>query len=193
MFAPDLVAVLDAGKPPDTELPAWVVADEGRGLDFALEVHYTGDRHKDLVENVALYARLGIPEYFFFDRRDMRLYGWELPDRNARTYRRKMPQGGRFASLVLGLEIALVEGKLKFMLGTADVPDAADLSPGSTTSCSPWSHDSKPKCGPDTQRSRRATSQNRRARRRNRHAMPRRWRGATRRCACRSCSLKSSG
>src|SRR5262245_36984624 len=42
---------------------AWVVAEEGKGLDFVLEVLHKGDRNKDLVENVERYAQLGIPEY----------------------------------------------------------------------------------------------------------------------------------
>lgn len=46
---------------------ARVVADEGKGLDWVLEVVCHGDRRKDLVENVKRYAALGIPEYFIYD------------------------------------------------------------------------------------------------------------------------------
>ena len=64
-FAPDLLAVTDV-DPHDRM--SWVVAAEGKGLDFVLEVHVAGDRRKDAVTNVNRYARLGIPEYFYFDR-----------------------------------------------------------------------------------------------------------------------------
>ncbi len=41
---------------------------EGRGPDFILEVLHLGDRKKDLVKNVERYARLGVEEYFVYDR-----------------------------------------------------------------------------------------------------------------------------
>lgn len=61
LFGPDLLAVLDVKT---AERKTWVVAQEQKGLDFVLDVTLGGDRNKDLVENVELYARLGIPEYF---------------------------------------------------------------------------------------------------------------------------------
>jgi hypothetical protein len=60
MFAPDLIAAVDVEP---HERMRWVVAQEGRGLDLALEVTLEGSRNKDLVENVARFALLGIPEY----------------------------------------------------------------------------------------------------------------------------------
>lgn len=60
-FSPDVLAVVGVPQPEDDERMAWVVADEGRGLDFVLEVLHRGDRTKDLVDNVTRYARLGIP------------------------------------------------------------------------------------------------------------------------------------
>lgn len=44
ILAPDVIAVLDVET---HERDRWVVAPEGRGLDFALEVHHRGDRGKD--------------------------------------------------------------------------------------------------------------------------------------------------
>src|SRR5262249_31898657 len=67
-FNPDLFAVLDVEEPEDDERMAWVVADEGKGLDLVIEVLHKGNRDKDLVENVERYAQLGIPEYFVYDR-----------------------------------------------------------------------------------------------------------------------------
>lgn len=126
-FAPDLIAVLDHALPPDEELPAWVVVDQGRGLDFALEVHVRGDWQKDGVRNVERYARLGIPEYFVFDRPRHRLLGYALPAPTARSYKPILPQCGRLSSNVLGLELGLVGGQLRFFLGTAEIPDASEL------------------------------------------------------------------
>jgi hypothetical protein len=67
-LSPDLLAVVDGPQIEEDERLAWVVADEGKGLDFVLEVLHRGDRKKDLVENVERYAHLGIPEYFIYDR-----------------------------------------------------------------------------------------------------------------------------
>ena len=65
MFAPDVIAVMDVE--PHSRM-RWVVSAEGKGLDFALEVHVAGERRKDLERNVERFARLGIREYFLFDR-----------------------------------------------------------------------------------------------------------------------------
>jgi len=124
VFCPDVLAVRDV------EVRArekWVVSDEGKGLDFVLEVHVSGDRTKDFERNVLLYARLGIPEYFAFDRRHMRLAGWRLPDPTARVYVPIVPQAGRFASSVLELELALEEDRIRFYFGTAALAEAEEL------------------------------------------------------------------
>src|SRR4051812_958418 len=68
VFTPDLLAVVGVEEPEDDERMAWVVLDEGRGLDLVMEVVHKGNRDKDLVANVERYARLGIPEYFVYDR-----------------------------------------------------------------------------------------------------------------------------
>src|SRR5262245_50799729 len=48
-FAPDVLAVRDV-EPHDRE--KWVVTTEGKGLDLVIEVHVSGDRKKDEIENV---------------------------------------------------------------------------------------------------------------------------------------------
>src|SRR5689334_12637756 len=68
VFMPDVLAVAGVVEPEDDPRMAWVVADEGKGLDLVIEVLHHGDRDKDLVDNVARYASLGIPEYFVYDR-----------------------------------------------------------------------------------------------------------------------------
>jgi Uma2 family endonuclease len=130
-FAPDVLAVLDV-EPHDRD--KWVVATEGKGLDLVIEVHVSGDRRKDEVENVERYARLGIKEYFIFDRGRRLLRGYRLPgsggeERKARprAYHPILPQEGRFPSEVLGLDLMLEGERLRFFYGAAAVPEAEEL------------------------------------------------------------------
>jgi Uma2 family endonuclease len=122
-FAPDLLAVADVEP---HERSSWVVTKEGKGLDFVLEVHVSGDREKDEKTNVERYARLGIPEYFCFDRGRLRLAGYRLPPAS-HTYQRLVPQSGRLASAVLGLDLAIDGNKLRFFAGNAALDDADEM------------------------------------------------------------------
>lgn len=126
-FSPDVFAVLDVPQPEDDPRMAWVVADEGKGLDFVLEVLHRGDRHKDLVENVERYADLGIPEYFVYDRAQQRIIARRLPGQGARRYERIVPQGGRYHSAVLDLDLAIEGGRLRFFQGMAELFGSEDL------------------------------------------------------------------
>jgi Uma2 family endonuclease len=123
-FAPDVLAVLDV-EPHDRA--TWVVESEGKGLDFVLEVHVAGDKRKDQEANVERYARLGILEYFIFDRGRLRLHGHRLPSATARAYRPILPQEGRYASQVLGLDLTLDGEKLRFFLGGAPLPESDEM------------------------------------------------------------------
>jgi len=125
VFGPDLLAVLGVPQPENDERMAWVVADERKGLDFVLEVLHRGDRTKDLVDNVARYARLGIPEYFVYDRAHQQIHGHRL-GAGAR-YERVVPQSGRFTSNVLGLDLAIQGGTLRFFQGMAELFGSTDL------------------------------------------------------------------
>ena len=126
-FSPDVLAVLDVPQPEDDERMAWVVADEGKGLDLVLEVLHHGDRNKDLVENVERYARLGIPEYFVYDRARQQIHGYRLPGAGAKQYQRIVPQSGRFRSTVLGLDLAIQGGTLRLFQGMAELFGSTDL------------------------------------------------------------------
>ncbi len=136
-FTPDVLAVLDVEPTEDDERLAWVVADEGRGLDFVLEVLHRGDRKKDLVDNVDRYARLGIPEYFVYDRAKQQIHGHRLASAvttgeaagppGARRYQRIVPQSGRYHSAVLGLDLVLQGGSLRFYQGMAELIGSNDL------------------------------------------------------------------
>ena len=125
-FSPDLMAVLDVPDPGDADTRmGWVVEREGRGLDLALEIHYSGDKEKDLVTNVARYARLGIPEYFVYDRFAQRLYGYRLG--SGRQYQSIPARGGALTSRVLGLNLRVVDGRLRFYSGEAESPETREL------------------------------------------------------------------
>lgn len=124
-FAPDVLAVRDV---PVHDRMKWVVSAEGKGLDWVMEVHVGGDRKKDSVDNVARYAALGIPEYFIFDRAQVRLYGHRLPSPDARTYVPIVPQVGRYASAALGLDLVLEAGRLRFYHASAELLAPRDLA-----------------------------------------------------------------
>lgn len=123
MFAPDVIAVMDVEP---HQRMHWVVSAEGKGLDFALEVHVAGDRRKDLERNVKRFARLGIREYFLFDRGRLRLDGWRLEE-GRRRYRSLVPQQGLFTSEVLGLELRLEGERLRFLHNGAPVLEADEM------------------------------------------------------------------
>ena len=114
-----LVQVLDALNDPNA------VMGEGRphwlAKDWVLEVLHRGDRKKDLVENVERYAHLGIPEYFVYDRENQQVLGYRLSQRGSGRYLRIVPQLGRVPSAVLGLDLAVVGGKLQLFHGMAEV------------------------------------------------------------------------
>lgn len=102
------------------------MSDEGRGLDFVLEILVSGERQKDCERNVERYARLGIPEYFVDLPRERCLTGYALLG-EARAYEPILPQGGRWRSNVLDLELALEGERLRFYSGTGPLPDAREL------------------------------------------------------------------
>ena len=131
-FAPDILAVRDVPDVEDDERMAWVVAEEKRGIDLVLELLHRGHRKKDLVENVERYARLGISEYFVYDRARRELQGYRLGDPAerrtkgsrlvSRRYDRIVPQHGMLFSQVLDLGLALMGGNLQFFAGAAELP-----------------------------------------------------------------------
>ena len=124
VFAPDVIAVLDV----DPRLrQKWVVSDERRGLDFALEIHVSGNAKKDREDNVVRYARLGVPEYFLFEPLRARLVGYRLIEGRPGAYQPIVPQEGRWASTILGLDLAMESGRIRFFSGSAPLPEAEEL------------------------------------------------------------------
>jgi Uma2 family endonuclease len=134
VFCPDLLVVLGVIDPGEVDTRmCWSVMEEGRGLDLVLEIVHRGDRRKDLVDNVTRFARLGIEEYFVYDRGRQRILGWRQVKYGAREYQAITPLGGRLASKVLGLELTLVDGRLRFLrdgspvLGDGELLDQANI------------------------------------------------------------------
>ncbi|HSP79202.1 MAG TPA: Uma2 family endonuclease [Myxococcaceae bacterium] len=123
-FAPDLLAVRDVETHPRNK---WVVSHEGKGLEWVMEVHVGGDRKKDAEYNVERYARLGIPEYFIYDRAREQLLAYRLPSPEARESAPIPPEAGRYRSEVLGLEFELAEGTLRLWAGNALLLESHEL------------------------------------------------------------------
>lgn len=123
-FAPDVLAVLDVET---HERDKWVVSHEGKGLHWVMEVHVGGDRKKDAVYNVERYARLGIPEYFIYDRSRQKLEAYRLMTPEARKYTRLEPKQGRYLSEVLGLEFEVLGEELRLWAGNALLLESAEL------------------------------------------------------------------
>ena len=124
VFVPDLLAVLDV---PLHDRAAWSVLDEGKGPDLLLEIHSGPRSPKDTVTNVERYARLGVPEYFLYDCERRIVRGYRLDPGEPRRYVSVLPQGGRFASQVLGLELGVVDGRLRFFKDEAEILGSSDL------------------------------------------------------------------
>ena len=118
-FYPDLFAVRDVAT---HKRDTWVVSEEGRGLDWILEVLVAGNRRKDLEQNVLRYARLGVTEYFIFEPRARRLRGYRLTAPGVAMYESLVSYDGTFVSKVLGLDLlALPNGHLRFRRGDDDL------------------------------------------------------------------------
>lgn len=116
-FSPDVIAVRDVDPHPRS---SWIVSAEGgKGLDFALEVIVSGERRKDLRDNVLRYAAPGIQEYFVFDFTRATLHAYFLGD--GTNYQRALPQGGSFTSHVLGLQLSVEERRLRFSIDGAPI------------------------------------------------------------------------
>jgi len=126
VFSPDILAVRDVDPHPRN---SWIVSAEGKGLDLVLEVISEGDRRKDLVDNLERYAALGIEEYFVLDLPRRSISGHRLPSPRGRGgYQRLVPQAGLLGSSVLGLDLGMVEGRLCFYQGNAQLLTAQDLA-----------------------------------------------------------------
>ena len=127
-FAPDLFVAFDVEPRKRTR---WVVSDEGKGPDFVLEVLHLAKPAKDLKDNVALFARLGIPEYFVYDLENRRIHGYRQADPgaepSARRYVPILAQHGRYTSEVLGLDLLIEGDELRLYQANARLQTRAEL------------------------------------------------------------------
>jgi hypothetical protein len=92
-----------------------------------LEVHVAGDARRDVDANVAKYARLGVAEYFIFDRGRLRPTAYRLSASRAQGYRPILPRRGRYASEVLGVDLAIEGEALRFYYGEAALAGADEI------------------------------------------------------------------
>jgi hypothetical protein len=92
-----------------------------------MEVHVGGDRKKDAERNVVRYARLGISEYFLYDRAKNQLLAYRLASPEATSYAPIVCQRGRYESRVLGLEVEVESDRLRFFAGNAMLLESGEL------------------------------------------------------------------
>ena len=111
--------VLVAFGPPSGPRQSYKHWEEGKAPDFVLEVLSSDNWRNDIERKPALYAELGVREYWTFDPRGVRtdggppLEGWRLGRTGMRT--RIAPSGsGEFRSDVLGLDLLASRRLLRF-------------------------------------------------------------------------------
>ena len=102
--------VLVAFGPPSGPRQSYKHWEEGKAPDFVLEVLSADNWRNDIDRKPALYAELGVREYWTFDPRGVRtdggppLQGWRL-DRTGDRIPIAPSPSGEFRSEVLGLDI----------------------------------------------------------------------------------------
>ena len=107
------------GVPKETDREVWKVWVEGKAPDFILEVTSKSTRKHDERKKKAIYERVGVTEYWQFDPTgdylDPILKGRALADGRYRELELERRDGGlcRFSE-VLGLDLRLVDGRLRF-------------------------------------------------------------------------------
>lgn len=123
-FAADLLVTLDVDA---HSRDKWLVSAEGKGLDVVLEVFISGERRKDVFDSVRFYAELGIGECFVYDRGRQLLSAYRLPSPDAKSYVPIVPRRGAYPSTLLGLDLVIESGQLRFYAGNAPLLDAGEL------------------------------------------------------------------
>ena len=115
VVAPDVFVVLGAPKRADAPRLSYKLWEEPKGPDFVLEVLSRSTRAADLGEKRALYASLGVEEYWLYDPT-----GEQLPSRlrgmglDGDRYRPLAPstealRGRRLQSAVLGVDVRVLQ------------------------------------------------------------------------------------
>ncbi|MDE0190914.1 MAG: Uma2 family endonuclease [Gammaproteobacteria bacterium] len=131
LVVPDVMVVFGVPERPDLSYKLW---EQPRVPDLVLEVLSQDSWKQDVYEKPALYAALGVREYWLFDPRGWRRDGGEPLQGLKRsaggdwTPAATAPAGDGLVSEVLGLEVLLRNGELRFREpGSDDVlPDAIE-------------------------------------------------------------------
>jgi Uma2 family endonuclease len=74
-----------------------------------------------------MYAQLGIPEYFIYDRNIGGLKGYRLPSPASRLYSPIVPQHGAYRSEVLGIDLIAESDRIRFQVDGALVLESQEL------------------------------------------------------------------
>ena len=117
VVAPDVFVVFGADNADRSSYRLW---EEPKGPDFVLEITSGSTRREDQVSKRELYRSLGVGEYWQYDPTNdylkPSLQGLELIEGEYRRLRSRELAGGTLAlaSAVLGLELRLTEGGLRF-------------------------------------------------------------------------------
>ncbi len=117
VVAPDVFVVIGASN---HDRPSYKLWNEPKGPDFVLEITSKSTRGEDQGAKRGIYAYLGVREYWQYDPTgdylDPPLQGLQLVERNYWPLRAAAPVPGGFSlhSEVLGLDLRLEEGVLRF-------------------------------------------------------------------------------
>jgi Uma2 family endonuclease len=113
VVAPDVFVVIGA---PHHDRPSYKLWNEPKGPDFVLEITSQSTRGEDQGAKRGIYAYLGVREYWQYDPTgdylDPPLQALQLIERNYWPLR--SPGGSSLHSGVLGLDLRLEEGVLRF-------------------------------------------------------------------------------
>ena len=109
-LAPDLMVVFDAGNPDRSSYKVWREGD--RVPSFALEVLSASTRRRDVSAKPGLYAALGVHELWLFEPLERQLVGYRLE--GGRYERIRPRRDGSLSSQVLGLDVVVEDGELRF-------------------------------------------------------------------------------
>ena len=113
VVVPDVMVVLGVPKQPPRRI--YKLWDEGKAPAFVVEVTSQSTRRQDTGKKRALYAQLGVQEYFLYDPLGEYLrpplQGFRLHDGEYRPI--ELDARGVFFSEALGLEMTIVAGRLQ--------------------------------------------------------------------------------
>lgn len=120
-LSPDAMVIFGVGNPDRSSYKVW---EEGHAVPaFALEVLSARTWRKDIRVKPGLYAALGVREFWLFEPFEPHLAGHRLGKDGYRRIRRL--QDGGLRSEVLGLDVVMQDGRLRFRnpVGGEVLPD----------------------------------------------------------------------